>query len=212
MQDTFNNVIIQSAPMAIPFRKFTEAMTIYLDFAQLLNCAARDVACLRSKSVNDILEAQFAVEKKITSLKLLEFFEPWLPWLDGNLVKGQLLELNKWNLATKYAYKPFIIGTLSEECYIYIYSAFTKPITTQFYLEIVTAAFKQHVIDTVKNFPPDFSKTDQRDLTSVLATDWVFACGSRNFLEQIYKSPASKGNNYFMNVFDYAVDFPGNLT
>lgn len=81
-------------------------MAIYYDFAKLLNCKVRDVGCLMKKSVDDILKAQYAVELNVTSLRLMTFFEPWLPFIDGKTVYGQGLEFEKWKLPKNFQFKP----------------------------------------------------------------------------------------------------------
>ena len=77
--------------------------------------------------------------------------------------------------------KPFIIDTLTEECYIYIYSAFLKPYDAKQYAEIILGAFKQHAPAVLINYPPQFNPNDQRDIMAVMATHWVFSCSSSNF-------------------------------
>ena len=77
MQSMFNNAILQSDPMAIPFRSYTEALLICDYFLKELNCEIGDRACIMSKNYSDILVAQMAVETKVSSIRLLEFFEPW---------------------------------------------------------------------------------------------------------------------------------------
>lgn len=81
-------------------------MAIYYYFAQILNCPLRDVDCLRKKSTEEIVNAQMETEAKITSLKFLIFFEPWLPYLDGKTIKGQLLDFEKWDLPPGFQFKP----------------------------------------------------------------------------------------------------------
>ena len=209
MQQNFNNVIIQSSPMSIPFKNFEESIILYNYFNQELNCAPRDMACLRSKSIDDILEAQVKAENKIASLKLLEFFEAWLPWIDGKIIKGQLLEFNKWISSPNFEIKPFIIGTLTEECYIYINLGFPKPVGLTEYGELLTAAFKQNTLKVLTQYPPDFSSQDQRDLLSVMATNWVFACSSRRFLEKAFSYSRNPEQKFYHYVFDFTLDFPG---
>ena len=63
--------------MAIPFRNYAEALLIGDYFTNALNCDINNKSCLMSKSVDEILVAQMAVETKISSFKILEFFEPW---------------------------------------------------------------------------------------------------------------------------------------
>ena len=129
-----------------------------------------------------------------------------LPWIDQKLVKGQLLEIEKWKLPNPI--KPFISSTLTEECYIYIYKGFGKPINAKSYFELMIAGFKQHAVKIIENYPPDLSKSDQRDLTSVVATRWVFSCSNRNFLNQVISKSKSK-QDYYQTAFDFSLDFPG---
>lgn len=208
MQTYFNNAIIQSSPMSIPFRTYDEFAALYVYFADELGCQVGDLNCLRNKTYEEIVEAQLIVEKKVSSIRLLEFFEPWLPWIDGSLIKGQLLEIEKW---TSKPLKPFIIGTLSEECVIYIYLAWDKPMGSSLYVELMLAAFKQKSFEILKNFPPDLQSLDQRNLTAHVATDWVFSCSSRNFLETAFNiaQQAGSSNTYYHYVFDFHLDFPG---
>jgi hypothetical protein len=129
-----------------------------------------------------------------------------LPWIDQTLVKGQLLEIEKW-MPPPSALKPFIISSLTEECYIYIYLSLTKPLTTSNYTALILAGFKEHAASVLLNYPPQLSPNDQRNITSTLATRWLFACSSRHFLE---KAIALNGSNsYYQTVFDFPLDFPG---
>ena len=121
-------------------------------------------------------------------------------------MKCQLLEVEKW-IPPTMPIKPFIIDTLSEECYIFIYSGFPKPYSIKQYTELLIGAFKQHAPSVLVNYPPDFNKNDQRDVMAVMATNWVFACSSRNFLDKVTKLNPS--NSYFQSVFDFPLDFPG---
>lgn len=211
MQDTFNNAIIQSSPMSIPFRKLDEAMILYYYFAKNLSCPINDLQCLRSKTADEIVASQMFVESKVSSLKLLEFFEPWLPWIDGELVKGNLLEIEQWGLPKGFTLKSFMIGTLTEECLIYINLGFTHPVGTSEYAELMLAGFKQHGVKVLNEYPPDFKKSDQRSILVDVATRWVFGCSTRNFLEKVYNatSAARVNTNYYYYVYDFPLDFPG---
>jgi carboxylesterase type B len=188
-------------------------MTLYLDFSELIGCGTRDMRCLRNKTADELLIAQMKVESKVTSFKFLEFFEPWMPWIDGQLVKGNLLEFEKWNLSSNFTFKPFILGTLPEECQIYIHLAFEKAVSVESFMEFLVAVFKKHWLDVFKFYPPDFSKTDQRDLMTIIGSRWVFGCSSRKFLEKAINR-SKPINNKFLYVFDYSLDFDGweNLT
>ena len=185
-------------------------MLLYTYFADFLNCTARDMVCLRSKTSDEIVDAQYKAEGLIASPKLLEFFEPWLPWVDGDIIKGQLLEIEKWVGGNEtFPLKPFMISSLTEECVLYVYGAWGKPINVEGYIAVVTAAYKQYALKVLERYPPEFNTTDQRYLMSFLATRWVFSCSSRYFLETYMSHPRSNNNVYYMSVFDYPLDFDG---
>lgn len=212
MQDTFNNAIIQSSPMAIPFRKLDEAMILYYYFAKNLSCAINDIQCLRSKTADEIVASQMFVETKVSSLKLLEFAETWLPWIDGKLVKASLLEIEKWDLPKGFTLKSFIMGSLTEECLIYINLGFKNPVGTSEYAGLMLAGFKQHGVKVLNEYPPDFKKNDQRSILSDVATRWIFGCSTRNFLEKTYNATNAAGintTNYYYYIYDFPLDFPG---
>ncbi len=119
------------------------------------------------------------------------------------MIKGQLLELDNWLGDTNFTLKPFIISTLTEECVLYVYGAWGKPLGVKEYLLIVTAAMKKNALKVLELYPPQLNTTDQRALMSYLATIWVFSCSSRNFLENYMSHPRSNKNIYYMSVFDF---------
>jgi hypothetical protein len=178
-------------------------MALYVYFADFLQCPARDMDCLRKKTIDEITDAQMKAETKVSSLKLLEFFEPWEPWIDGDVIKGQLLEIEKWIGQEKFPLKPFMIGSLTEECVIYIYSAWTKPVPAKEYVEVIVGAMKQDSLKVLGRYPPQFNNTDQRVAMSTVSTQWVFSCSTRKFLETYMAHPRSAGNVYYMSVFDF---------
>jgi carboxylesterase type B len=183
-------------------------MAIYEWFANELKCSARDVLCLRNKTVDEIVNAQFLAEKQISSFRLLEFFEPWLPWIDGSLIKGQLLEFEKW-MPNNQKLKPFMLGTLTEEAWIFINLVWPKGMTTVDYVTLMLAGFKNDGLKVIEKYKPDISQKYQTNLTSTVATKWIFACSSRRFIEKIILSNQTSSNNYYLYAFDYPLDFPG---
>jgi carboxylesterase type B len=211
MKNNFNNAIIQSPPISIPFRSDKEASNIFNIFSELLNCTIQDVKCLKEKPLDEILKAQNQVHSKLTSIKLLENLQPWLPWIDGRLIKGQLLEIEKWVDSRNQSTNTFMIGTLTEECFIYIFMGLKQPINTIEYCGIFLAGFKQYSLKVIEQFPP-VAKEDNRNLLSQVSTRWIFSCSVRNFLEHMTKINLNKNeSSYYHYVFDYPLDFEGNL-
>lgn len=74
-------------------RTYAEYVTPAVLLAEELQCPIGNISCLRRKSAQDIAAAQTKVNSKLTSFEFLLFFEPWVPVIDHNIVKGQLTEL-----------------------------------------------------------------------------------------------------------------------
>ena len=132
----------------------------------------------------------------LTSFEFLLFFEPWVPVIDNNIVRGQMIELVQ-NIT--FPLKPLIIGTLTEEAVFYIYEAWTKPVSLSSYVEILAFTFHENVVKVLERYPPS-QIDDQRSLMSKLATHWVFSCPTRVF--------ARKAGSYAY-VFGFPLDFDG---
>ena len=188
---------------------------LYIQFSHFINCTYGDLGCLMNKSTEEIINAQMKSELRISSLKILEYFEPWAPWLDGEIIKGQLLDIPQWIDDQQFPLKPFIIGTLTEECIISVYKEWTKPISKEAYLIVMYATLKGAALKVFDHYPPQSNSTDQRNLLSEFATRWIFSCSTRKFIETYMSYTRSNNNTYYLYVFDYPLDFDGwgnNLT
>ncbi|CAF3229108.1 unnamed protein product [Rotaria socialis] len=177
MQSFFQRAIIQSAPMAIPFRTYAEYITPSVLLAEELHCSFGDVSCLRAASADNIVAAQKIVNTKITSFEILLFFEPWVPVIDDILVFGQLYETIQ-NLS--FPVKPLVTGTVLDEGLYFVFSKWNQPILPISYIEIALAFFRGKAFKILERFPP-VGEGDQRLLLSKVATQWVFACPTRIF-------------------------------
>ena len=161
----FTKAIIESAPFDIPFKSRVEALYLASTIVKLLNCTdAGDqyMSCLRSKTADQLAEAQHTSRKQPTSLKLLEFFEPLGPYVDGDVVPSELI---KAAYADKLRKVPLMIGTVSEEARVFVYEAWGKPLTTAEYVAVAFGTYPKHVADILVQYPPAISG-DQRDLLS----------------------------------------------
>ncbi|CAF4190074.1 unnamed protein product [Rotaria sp. Silwood2] len=177
MQSFFQAAIIESSPMSVPFRTYAEYITPTVLLAEKLNCTIGDLACFRTASCQDIVAAQTAVNSMLTSLKLLLFFEPWLPVIDNMIVHGQLLDMVS---NVSFTLKPLIIGTVTEEALGFIYDIWSTPVPPMLYAEIGLAIFGTKFLKIIERYPPEGSG-DQRLLLARLATQWIFACPTRVF-------------------------------
>jgi acetylcholinesterase/cholinesterase len=61
----YRGAIVESSPVAIPYKNFGEAMLLGADLARLLGCRPRDLACMRSKDSQAVAEAQWQTRSKV---------------------------------------------------------------------------------------------------------------------------------------------------
>ncbi|CAF3372257.1 unnamed protein product, partial [Rotaria sp. Silwood2] len=175
MQPFFRAAIIQSCPVAIPFRTYVQYITPTILLVQQLNYTLDGISCFRASSYHDIVAAQNVINSKITSLQFLQFFEPWLPVIDNIIVGGQLMDMFS---STSFLLKPLIIGTMNEEALGYVYGELTQPLSPLGYLTVGPILFGSNFSAIAMRYPPEGSG-DQRPLLARLVTQWVFACPTR---------------------------------
>lgn len=89
----YSRAIVQSSPLELPLKPWSDAIDLGARLAKKLKCSANDLVCLRSKTVDEILDAQVNVETHLYLLKPIEVFFPWTPVVDG--VSTRLLIV--WN-------------------------------------------------------------------------------------------------------------------
>ncbi|RUS86115.1 hypothetical protein EGW08_006135 [Elysia chlorotica] len=199
----FRAAILESTPIALPYKTFTEAFVLGGLFAQKLGCPVTDIKCMRSKTAEEVAKASYMSRSSVASLKILEMFEPYGPYIDGKLVKGQPLDvITRGNFTTK----PVMIGTTTEETVLYVYGAFNKTVHVQEYLALVAGLNPQSAPRILEQYPPSLYPSDQREVLVKLSTDLIFACSTRNLSRTLL---AQGLNNAWLYVWDHALSFKG---
>lgn len=122
----FQRAIIESAPLSIPFKTEEEMIFISNMLFDQLNCSPKDLDCLNKFSADDIAEAQLKIRQYPSSIKLLEFFEPWVPYVDGVVVPSQPLDAFRKGIVMN---KPLLMGSLTEETRVFIYEAYNQSLS-----------------------------------------------------------------------------------
>ncbi|XP_076470633.1 cAMP-regulated D2 protein-like [Babylonia areolata] len=204
----FQNAIMESSPISIPYKRFPEAIVLGGLFAELAGCRPRDLPCLRSKTSEQLAYASHQARSKVSSLKLLEFFEPWGPFVDGDLIKAEPLQLLREG---SFSPKPLLMGTTSEETVLYIYSAWNSSVGVQTYAEVVLATYPAHALQILSVYPPT-QPSDEREQMVRMSTDLVMACPARNASRLMLRtSPAGGGSfrDVWTYVWNHAFSFPG---
>ena len=178
----FARAIMESNPLGMPYHTRTTAQTNADAVFAYLHCDADDVACVRSKSVAEILEAQ---DKAIGLDKDTLFinFLPFAPMVE----KGGELPDQPLNLLMRGEMQavPVLSGSMLDEGQLFVHELFTKPMSKLSYhstLDVVFGRSAKHIKDAypmdVPGVPP--GSTDGRDAFNILATDLLFYCPLRN--------------------------------
>lgn len=102
-----------------------------------------------------------------------------------------------------------IVGTMTGECYKFVYDVFRDPLSTVEYIGIIGAAFKKESLSIFAEYPPDLAASDQRELLTKVCTRWIFSCGSRYFLENAQHWYKRKPTQAFQYAFDFPLDIAG---
>ncbi len=177
-------------------RTYDEYITPGVLLAEQLHCAYKDIACFRAASVENITAAQTKVDTMLIALDLALLAETWVPVIDNVLVHSQLYETIQ---NVSFPLKPLIIGTLTEESLVFIYTTWNKSISISYYSEIILGIFRNKALKVLERFPTS-GTGDQRPLIGRILTQWLFACTNRIF--------ARKAANYSY-VYGYPYDFDG---
>ncbi|XP_066279084.1 crystal protein-like [Branchiostoma lanceolatum] len=173
----FHRAIASSPPPTIYFRTDLEARLFGADFARLLNCKHGDMDCMRSASASQVAQAQNAAGTKVVNpFRLIELLEPWGPTIDGDLVRGQVMDLFSNG---QYQQKPVIMGSTTEEGIILVYMGTAKPLSALEYEAIVYGLFLTNGPAVLRMYPPSHSG-DERPVASLLLTHYLFSCPIRH--------------------------------
>jgi acetylcholinesterase/cholinesterase len=145
-----------------------------------VGCAADDVACMRLKSVPELLEAQNSAIKLDFDTLLLNFL-PFAPMVEPG---GEIPEQPMDALAAGHMQAmPILSGSLYDEGQLFVYELFPKPLSNGEYKAIIEAVFgfkaSRQILDL---YPLSVvpGSTDGRQALNILATDLLFYCPLRN--------------------------------
>lgn len=192
----YQRAIIQSGPFSIPFKSFTQAYTQGVEFSRNLRCHPRDITCMRRKSTQEILNAQASTR---ASGDPLQQFIPWSPHYDGDEVPVSALKAIEKGLI---ANKSLIIGTTAEEGLTYVYNTFKTPQNMLTYSGLLLMINPREAFTWLARYMPKNTQ-DVRPAMSVLATDYIFTCPTR----QIASDLAVSNRNVWLYVFDHGMTF-----
>ncbi|KAL9651712.1 hypothetical protein ABK040_009327 [Willaertia magna] len=204
----FHQAIIESNPVVLPMRYYQDMTTnVGIVFAKYLKCNENDYNCIASKPIEDILDAQYYIDKYTNFSIPLETFLPWTPCVNSpdGLVPYQLFEAMERNAFQKV---PVIIGSVSEEALLFIYMGMKSMMNTVEYTALLFKIFGfENTLRLLDWYKPQLIG-DKRPELSVLGTDYIFICPTRKIvLSNLAKQFSSFGIPVYHYIFDHVLTF-----
>ncbi|KAF9912795.1 hypothetical protein EC991_008657 [Linnemannia zychae] len=207
----YTNVIGQSDPINIPFKSPEDSAAIQSMFFLSMGCASRDLACARSKSVGDIMDAQVKANAMMfTEQNWTSSFLVDRPTVDHDLITGDFFELVKTG---KYNTKANIMwGSVKDEAgrFISSYYPTKETITATNYASVFAKAFNPQRVNLIVNnasslYKPNMASDDPAsDLFNEFFTEYFFYCPLKYFSREISKS----GGKVYHFKFNYGRGIP----
>ena len=203
----FRQGIMESNPLALPFH-YRDTATENADaMMEYLGCPIDDVACMRTKSMDEILEAQ----DKAPTLNLDNLFINFLPWsplieADGEIPEQPLTALQNGDIQQV----PMMGGSMRDEGQLFVYELFTKPLSEKAYKAIIAGVFGvDSYPEIMRKYPFDVveNSTDGRQALNVLATDLLFYCPLRNVTVSYQKALGVAALPTYIYRFTHVISF-----
>jgi len=177
----FASAIMESNPLALPYHTRDTASANAKSAFEYLNCAEDDVACMKTKTKEEILDAQ-SNSVKMNLNNLLINFLPFAPMVipGSSVIPEQVLTAIAGG---RYTNVPVLAGSMYDEGQLFVYELFTKPVSKSAYKIILDGTFGITIGKQVLDYYPfDIvpGSVDGRDALNVMATDLLFYCPLRN--------------------------------
>jgi carboxylesterase type B len=192
----FQQAIQESNPLALPYHS-RESAAANADSAFIyLNCPVDDVECMRTKTPEEVLDAQDN-SVKLDLKNLLLNFLPFAPMVeeDGEIPMQTLTAMQEGKIPAM----PMLQGTMTDEGQLFVYELFTKPLSEKEYKVVVEGVFGatngREILSMYPFKTTPENNTDGRDTLNVLATDLIFYCPLRN-VTQGYSAALPDAQSY----------------
>ena len=197
----FRSAILQSIPLGIPVRYPAEAEALNADFATDLACDIGDLACLQAADVTAVLAAQGKAAGALGPdwSHLLEIAQSWEPTLqmDSFPIPLALDRFFQSYGSTPAASVPVMMGTTSQEAYVFIYELVNSSMGWVAADALETAVFGLEDLGGLDVFYPVAAGQDNRVPMSEMGSDELFICPARNATDGIL---ATGGNSVHLFV------------
>lgn len=171
----FDKAIMESNCLGMPFHTKKSAATNADAVFEYLKCDKGDLACMKGKTSDEIVDAQ-ANAVKMDRKTLFINFLPFAPLVDGTVLPKQPLDALG---AGEISNVPIMAGSLYDEGLLFVDELFPDRMSKTKYHATVDAIFGLHKAKKIKKMYPMVSD-DGRDAFNGLATDLIFYCPLRN--------------------------------
>ncbi len=203
----FEGSIMESNPLALPYHTRESAGANADNVFVYVGCASDDVACMLTKSVDELLVAQNSAIKLDFNTLLLNFL-PFAPMVEpgGEIPEQPMVALAAGQMQSG----PMLSGTVYDEGQLFVYELFPKPLSAGEYKAIVEAVFGfKSSRQILEKYPltivPD--STDGRQALNVLATDLLFYCPLRNITRGYQATLGVKAVPTYVYRFEHVMSF-----
>ena len=172
-----------------------------------MGCADDDVACMRTKSVDEILEAQ----NNAPTLNLDNLFINFLPFSPLVEEGGEIEEQPFTALGGgRMMQVPLISGTVKDEGQLFVYELFTKPLDKVAYEAVILGVFgRASYREIMALYPYDLVEgaDDGRATLNALGTDLLFYCPMRNATRGYQQALGKAAIPTYVYRFDHVMSF-----
>jgi acetylcholinesterase/cholinesterase len=187
----FASAIMMSNPTGLPSEDPKHLYQLSDQVVAFVNCSgSSELTCLRTKTWQQILEAQVRSKPPALPWEMLDLFMPWTPMVDGDELPVAPLTASQTGAFSKV---PIMLGSVANDTLMFIFEAFTTPVPKVEYLLAIEAIFgPKYGTEILKLYgPPPDNQThdgDVRPFLSTLANDYIFYCSNRYFASGYSKS------------------------
>ncbi|MDX2170841.1 MAG: carboxylesterase family protein [Deltaproteobacteria bacterium] len=176
--ELFDAALMESNPLALPYKTVEEAKPFGTLLAGLLQCQPDDLTCLRDKPWEQVVAVQ--EDKSLIIPGLLSGFSGlllWTPVVDGTLITREPVA----GAVADGLPKPTLVGTNRDEGTVFVYSALKilgyETLSPANYKLLLTGLFGGTTAAEIEVlYPP---AADSAPVASQLSNDYMFFCASR---------------------------------
>jgi len=192
----FQSAIIESNPFGIFLRTMDENRPTTNSFLRLVGCDSENMntsreimKCLNSKNFSEIVAVQEDALDPRLSLTRTQYYLPWAPTIDGDVIPDQPLNMI---LNGQFNKIPITIGTTKNETTAWTFGHVVEliPLDEFDYELFIRAEFLEHADRVLDLYPPapiTFRNNDNaRTILSNVLTDFLFLCPMQLATQNFY--------------------------